>query len=251
MATRQTTISIKSILSPKTNSGSSNHVVELDKQSANHVKHRQAILHIENEAKHNKIKINRDNLTPIELAKQNGVTRLSDTSTTQANSYKGESNPSLNKKHRKNSFEIMRNQNKRLEFAPVPKLGSAGHFVQNNPPIRESHEPNNSNGYSRGNSTEKMKDSESDENTVDTETDYSDTTIKMSDDEGMELDYDDLKTAGPINTNLRDLYCSNYLEYKLQILRRKESKLSERIIEKTHAFYPDIEDVDKEDGLLI
>lgn len=117
----------------------------------------------------------------------------------------------FSKKYRKNSFEIMRDQRQRKEL---------------------------------------VRDSESDDNTIDTETDYSDSTIKISDDESMEFGYDDFKTTGPINTNLRDLYCSNYLDFKLDLLRRKESILSQQINEQSLPFYPDIEDVDNE-GVLI
>lgn len=132
--------------------------------------------------------------------------------------YKQMDPPELfSKKYRKNSFEIMRDQRQRQEFQKQ---------------------------------TEKVKDSESDDNTIDTETDYSDSTIKISDDESMELGYDDFKTTGPINTNLRDLYCSNYLDYKLDLLRRKESILSQQINQQCLAFYPDIEDADNE-GVLI
>lgn len=98
--------------------------------------------------------------------------------------------------------------------------------------------------------------SESEENTIETRSEFSDTVIEISD-EDMNFGYNELpRHSGPINKNLRDLYCSNYLEHKLELLKVEESRLSEEMTTRTYGIscrdrFDDIDEGEIAGGVLI
>lgn len=105
-------------------------------------------------------------------------------------------------------------------------------------------------------SLELPSESESEDSTIETQSDFSDAIIKISD-EDLEFEHNKLPThSGPINKNLRDLYCSSYLQHKLDLLKVEETRLSQELTSRRYeAFYSNqFEDVDEGDiagGVLI
>ena len=103
---------------------------------------------------------------------------------------------------------------------------------------------------------EKPSESESEENTIESQSDFSDTVIKISD-EDMDFDYHELpRHSGPINKNIRDLYCSNYLHHKIQLLKVEEDKFPEEMTNRNYGIFhrdkfDDIDEGEITGGVLI
>ncbi|KAL0278197.1 UNVERIFIED_CONTAM: hypothetical protein PYX00_000085 [Menopon gallinae] len=64
---------------------------------------------------------------------------------------------------------------------------------------------------------------------------------------------DQTKYLGPISTDLRDLYCSNYLQHKLEMLKREKNRLEREMIVPDYGrdCFDDPEDADIAGGVLI
>lgn len=103
---------------------------------------------------------------------------------------------------------------------------------------------------------EKPSESESEENTIESQSDFSDTVIKISD-EDMDFDYHELpRHSGPINKNIRDLYCSNYLHHKIQLLKVDEDEFSDEMTNRNYGIFhrdkfDDIDEGEIAGGVLI
>lgn len=154
----------------------------------------------------------------------------------------------IDHRFRNNSFEFIEDKPKRTIYRPRDDERQSSWRKQSS--IEEEKYERRRDGL------EKPSDTESEENTIETQSNFSDTVIKISD-EDMDFDYDELpRHTGPINKNLRDLYCSNYIHHKLQLLKVEEGKLSGDMTNRSYGIFhrdkfDDIDEGEIAGGVLI